>query len=613
MLPILFSHSSYAEHTVSITTSGLETINVVASDDGVSIAGTELNITTTCKSGYNLFLSSTVDDNNLYLDGDPGYNNPNEYFAPSDGVASLALTSNTWGYYYSGENDAPSSSSVFSAVPVVGNFATIRNDSETASTGVIDDTFSLYYGIKASDDLIPGYYSMKRDENEELGKVVYYATLSEDCFRYTVEYNPTGTNLGIPITGTGNVLNQYIAEGVTDNLTTDVYGNPIIDGITYYFMGWNTSQDGTGVQYESGQSVIDLVPVGDIITLYAQWDNCLENRICYYKNNSSANGTMEYQTAASNSSITLLASNYSLPLHGFVGWSEDRNAASKLLNDETVTIYGPNQTIVTGDLSEIGLHLYAIWLEPTGTLQRWNSCDELATGDIIALRDERDDNVYAVAKLVDNKCWVVENMRLDDSVDAQTMIAGSDSLGQGFSVLPASSNNWSMGNTTIQFNNSNSIDGSYLYGYYYSWPAVVASSMSYGSGTTVVSTSICPSGWRLPSGGSALIGLENDYYTLVKSLTGDEPNTNPNTENAYYRGAGYSESIREYPNNFVYSGRWYEDSVLNGGESGFYWTATSYGTGLEAHYLYMDGNMIRPGNGRGGKYYGDVFRCVYDD
>lgn len=613
VLANLFSNNVYAEHSISVSTSGSQDINVLTTT-GVAISEAKVDIATTCHAGYNLTLSTTVDDNNLYLNGDESYRDNHLYFSPSNGTSSLSESDNTWGYYLpSSSTDSPTSSSVFNAVPTAGQIASLRTPAQTSRDTDINDSISIFYGVKASGSLVAGTYTLKDDTNHNTGSLIYYATLPEDCFKYTVKYNPTGTNTGIAVTGTGTVENQTIAEGITDNLTTDVYGNPTIDGITYYFTGWNTAQDGSGVQYSSGQSVTDLATAGTAITLYAQWTACQSNNVCYFKNSLTAEGTMSPQEATSNTSIVLQAPNYSLSEHGFIGWSEDKNAAIKLANHEPVTIYGPNETIAIGDISELGLHLYAVWLESEGTLQEWDGCEDLLIGDVIALRDARNANTYGVAKLADGKCWTIENMRIDDTVDAATMASGSTALGEGFSVLPPSSSEWDTESTTaIQFNNDNLLNGPLSFGGYYSWPAVVASSENYTSYSEIVETSICPSGWRLPVGGNIQSYPNGDYYILMKKLTNKEPDKNINTGYDYYDNETYSNSIRSYPNNFIYSGYWNENDAAFRNRGGFYWTATSYGSSI-AYYFYLDDSIVRPGNTYGNKNHGNVFRCIAAD
>ena len=331
--------------------------------------------------------------------------------------------------------------------------------------------------------------------------------------------------------------------------------------------------------------------------------------IGYYSNATSYVGNMERQPIRyTDVSATLKAPNYIREGYGFAGW----NTAY----DYSGTFYGPNETI-TFDAGQYtdgdkGLSLYAVWVKTKGTMQNWQSCSTLPQNAITALTDSRDNNTYAVAKLADNQCWIIENMRLDDTVDSQTMSAGSDSLGYGFTTLPLSSNNWVSDNTLAQFNDSNlTNDNNYSYGGYYSWPAAVASSASYVSGTETTDTSICPLGWRLPTGGMAITGSDNDFYILIKTLTNEEPNRGQ-TGHGYYEGFDYSNSIRKYPNNFVYSGYWDSgnNTATSRDTSGFLWTATTYGNGINAYYFYLSQTRVRPGDDYIGKYHGNSFRCI---
>ena len=150
-------------------------------------------------------------------------------------------------------------------------------------------------------------------------------------------------------------------------------------------------------------------------------DVCPENSICYYGNGDDGTGTMSNQAASSNSSITLIPSNFSRSGYGFAGWNTEM--------DGTGTNYGPNQAITTGNLSVVGLKLYAKWVPSAGDLQDWDGCSSMTpilhnttTGEITvyansitALTDVRDGSTYAVAKYADGQCWMMESLRLDFS------------------------------------------------------------------------------------------------------------------------------------------------------------------------------------------------------
>ena len=149
--------------------------------------------------------------------------------------------------------------------------------------------------------------------------------------------------------------------------------------------------------------------------------------------------------ADANSTVTLIAPNFKREGYGFAGWSTDFEATA------SSTIYGPNETISTDpanggvDISENGLILYPVWVPSSGTLQNWAGCSSLTpvsynstTGaltatlnSVTALTDSRDGNTYAVARLADGECWMVENLRLDaEGSRGATNIAAAEGYNQ---------------------------------------------------------------------------------------------------------------------------------------------------------------------------------------
>ena len=164
--------------------------------------------------------------------------------------------------------------------------------------------------------------------------------------------------------------------------------------------------------------------------------DCPAGSICYAPNVPGIIGSMDsinsstkiaaspkagvQDNVTSNTEIRLIAPNYKLEGYGFAGWSTDFEVSN------SSTIYGPNETIVAPDVSSNGMILYPVWIASDGDIQQWTGCSDLtiptydsSTGKInatldsvTALRDTRDGNVYAVARLVDGKCWMMENLRL---------------------------------------------------------------------------------------------------------------------------------------------------------------------------------------------------------
>jgi len=400
--------------------------------------------------------------------------------------------------------------------------------------------------------------------------------------------------------------------------------------------------------------------------------DCPAGYVCYAPNASDIEGSMSSLGAITSSpkagrisvgtsaaTINLIAPNYKRAGFGFAGWSTDFEA------DNNSTIYGPNETITieAGSLSTNGMILYPVWIASTGNLQGWNGCSSLADiptsgratlASMTALKDTRDNNVYTVAKLADGKCWMTENLRLNNEATITTANTQSNngSFGGVFTSLPQSVDlNWSSNtsnnlytgltaytlpqlntnNTNIGGKNASGTDLSishntsndhvqwYSYGNYYSWAAAIADTTAHNINNEIVtSTSICPTGWRLPIGGQSTVNTTGDFYILTKTLMdGTEPN-NPNGGYSYYQGtvdgvdlgATASSSLRNYPNNFIYSGYWYGSSALNRGNYGYYWSSSSAYNGNVAYSYSFGGSAVFSGTGSDDKYSGYSVRCV---
>ena len=266
---ILSTTAVYADYTISMTTSGAHSVDVkpgAGGETGTSISEDAITVTTTCPNGYNLTLSTSVNDNNLYLGGDSSNNTAGTYFTPADGTTALSNAANTWGYYYESSNSnntAPTKTSIFNPVPVKGSATTIKTSTSTS------DSFSVYYGVAVSSSMTPGTYKMIPDTNNagHDGAIVYQLTMSQSCLPYTVVFNPTSTAGGTNLSGTGTMNDQIIPAGVATALNSNTFTAPT----GYEFDSWNTAQDGTGTSYTDGQSVTDLTTGGTSITLYAQW------------------------------------------------------------------------------------------------------------------------------------------------------------------------------------------------------------------------------------------------------------------------------------------------------------------------------------------------------
>ena len=380
--------------------------------------------------------------------------------------------------------------------------------------------------------------------------------------------------------------------------------------------------------------------------------------ITYYANASSAQGTMGTKcNLTDGASITLYASNFSRTGYGFAGWSDAYDYAT----NPNAKFYGPMETITVPEgTTANGLSLYAVWVKSVGTLQDANKVAELCgtttTDNILtkaptdgtanlssvsALTDQRDNQTYAIAKLADGNCWMIENLRLDNQYTVgnnQTNPSVTNaSLSQGYNSSfiglagpetadfddSTTANSLYTTETGVQGKNTISGDSTYLgyrfprynnnntsqraanttsagantysYGNYYTWAAAIADTRYYAAGNHNT-TSICPKGWSIPQGNNTNAGF--------KKLDIDMGGTGINQYTAEA-----SKRWRKYPTNFLYSGRFTSSSADSRGSDGTYWSSTA-NSGKNSYYLYLGDTAVYPGSNSGSKYYGYSARCI---
>ena len=637
ILPCPFSASAThgQDYYINLSSSGALEINVAGVGNMTAIGEDNISVSTNCYYGYNFLLSTSVNNNNLYLNGNSANNQSDTYFTPSNGTASLKDNPNSWGYYYnSNASTIPTDTSVFNAVPTLSNPTTLRTPLSTPASSDINDNFNIYYGVSSSSSMPVGTYKMIPDTNNSNndGTLVYQVIMADDCISYKVHFDPSGFFEGQEITGSGTISDQLIYSNVATPLTSELFTAPS----GYYFAGWNTDKDGSGTWYMPGESVINLIYAGATKTLYAQWTDCPGGNICYDANVSNptdVEGEMSNQVvSSSDTSTTLYAPNLKLDGYGFIAWNTKK--------DGTGTNYGPNQTLefTAGRYSTGGLKLYANWKASQGNMQNWSGCSNMNIGDVTALKDTRDNDVYAVAKLADGNCWMIENLRLDaensrDSNQAQgygglfiglaesedtnfkfpspeNSLYKSDQSGDIYGVNGATKSdiyqNQAAGCHYPRYNRNNTNIGGtnasgeslipsptddtntaqwYAYGNYYTWNAAVANTAYYMYSGSEPNTSICQKGWRLPK--------PSEYRALSVALGGLDTAMGSSTAPT---GTEMSYIMRAYPNNYIFAGVYYNTSARLRGQYGKYLTSN---TSASSSYLpinfHMTSTYVVPG------------------
>jgi general secretion pathway protein G len=212
------------------------------------------------------------------------------------------------------------------------------------------------------------------------------------------------------------------------------------------------------------------------------------------------------------------------------------------------------------------------------------------------VHDARDSHTYWVQQLADNKCWMLTNLGYAGSgtstySDTKTLTngtGGSNTYTVASYYVTSPTTNY----TTEPTAPSTSTNGTGQYGYLYNWCAAMgvqatAACANATTPTPVTTTSICPSGWRLP------VGNGGEFTALNTAINGGLTNTDAGligTPWLAQRGG------------FWNSGFFYLGSV------GYYWSSTQ-NSASNAYILFFLSTIVYPANNYN-KYNGFAVRCI---
>ena len=581
----------------------------------------------------------------------------------------------------------------FIADPVSAVSASITTSSQvtlnavTTGTGVAisEDSIGIVatcdqgYNLTVATSVSPNLYLNGDNTNEATfttvdGTSALNSNNNINKWGYTLTANATGDTVFLPLSTTASSLRTVSGTTGTTSETFSIYYG-VKSGQTTAPGSYSMSDDGTIEYYLTMNPLCNMVNIT-------------------YDGNNADEGTMAavHSNVKDGDSVSLVASNFSRAGYGFAGWSLDPNAGTKLLDNDSTNnsiVYGPQETItLPADFSDNDtdndgeVKLYAVWLQSQGNLQGWAGCANLDTAtydsvtgqldftknSVTALTDQRDNDTYAVARLADGNCWMIENLRLDNTASHNSdgfMAQGYGSYsGTGtnygdfvglanseyntFSSTTANSiyysgtqsgtatmnigtgsansrfpryNNLNTASRAVNpisdiFANDNTTGGMYSYGNYYTWHAAIADLTYYNTNNQSASnTSLCPTGWHLPKGGNKTNETNNDFWALVvdEINEGTKPVNYSSSTYPYYNGATEANPVanrlKSYPNNFLYSGNYDSLSAYNRGINGVYWSSTSY-DGSSEYHLGLKNTSVYPGTAYGSKYVASSIRCV---
>ena len=644
---------------VSLDISPMSPNGTFASSEAMNIY-----VSTDHSSGYTLFFDteSGTENGQKLFNGSNFINTiPNMISESEFSDASNSQYSNMWGYKPSKIDGYDNDEDNYLPAPL--GAAEILDTTSSSSDEENEYTISL--GARIAPDLPKGSYSN-----------AFVIIALPNMLAYSISYNENTDD---------EVSNMPEDEsGIVDPDGSVSIGNSIPVREGWDFVGWcdddiggETVCDGR-IYYPGDELEIDQTGGDTNIQLYAIWETtCPANNICYKDNGAGDGYTMPNQSVESYTDVTLYANNYENTGYGFAGWSTEpiKGWSEGYVSSEGVfednlanavsdgKVYGPNDNYPVEDVDSAGQKLYAIWVPVAKTIDNEDysmhglsfqtedlmdieiysedgrtigTLGNQPVGYVTALRDERDDEVYAIAKLADGNYWMIENLRLESentvgednealaqgyavSASNGSFVGLADSEDETFGTEDANSLYYSVtqsGTATMdlgedastrfpRYNNSNvvnhdesvdpNVEDTFSYGNYYTWAASVANvGIIEGEDPNedtidVEGTSICPKGWKLPTGAERYDESLGDYVfgnygQLDIALGGNGEGGYTNTDSIRWRA---------FPNNFIYSGYVNGQSgIEERGVGGYYWSSTSFT--YNAYNLYIMDDWVNP-------------------
>ncbi len=629
-----------SETTLAMTTEDIALTFNVDNPNGTFSASdpTEFTVITNNYSGYTLSISAKEDNaNNSKL-----INDEYQFNSISSASGESDFTNGTWGYKPSKINSA-ANTSYLPAPSYAGDTLDV-----TAAANNEANTYSIALGAKADYSLPAGEYS---------NTFVVTAVGNPVGYQITYDDNTEDTVTNMPSAQTGDVTATEVA------IASEV---PVRSG--YTFNNWCPgtvtttngvdSCDATTLQPDEVLTLSQTTT--NIYALKAMWNRTYT--ITFNANDGT--GTMDPQTITG-SSATLTTNAYTRTGYDFDGWNTAANGSGTGYDDEDT---------FTVPASGTGTTLYAQWqlqLQATTFDQAFAAagkskitvsgnqyyqmqdmtpaiCEAVEIGQTSTLVDIRDNTIYHIGKLADDRCWLLDNLALNllDSNVQTTMInnpsytnADADSLTSLFSgnrtngdnYATAGVSNWtssySYSAPLINVSNKDVLPTAYngrdeplastvtnenwKVGVYYNYCAASAGSYCYGDGTyfstaldkpnTAIDAEydICPSGWRMPTSSNYHTTTRPDggeYLALYIAYSG----TSGTGEGSKY--ANIRKALR-----LPLLGYFDNGSVYDQGRYGYFWSST-YNTGGIMYRLSVT-DRIDP-QSIYYRYYGYSVRCI---
>jgi uncharacterized protein (TIGR02145 family) len=218
---------------------------------------------------------------------------------------------------------------------------------------------------------------------------------------------------------------------------------------------------------------------------------------------------------------------------------------------------------------------------------------------LLTLTDTRNTQSYTIAKLADEKCWMLDNLKIADYVATS---ADTDLNTISTFSIPILENT-GISETDIPHIygpiSGDTGSGSTNYGYAYNWSSATAGETTTsmpGDGTNndIAPNSICPKNWYLPTAGP--VGLDRDYDFLNARMAGL----------SHTQDEEYLLHYWEYQDNWKFNGpfrgvfasrysTWYSEGFGVTDQTNGLWSATASSTTPSfAHIMNVNQTYLLP-------------------
>lgn len=219
---------------------------------------------------------------------------------------------------------------------------------------------------------------------------------------------------------------------------------------------------------------------------------------------------------------------------------------------------------------------------------------------------------YRIAKLADNNCWMLDNLRLGSTASTTELTPADSNIASNFTLPMVVFTTEAVDVSTNPGNNfdtpyaygpvpGDTGEGATNYGYLYNWSAATAGETRTSIASGTAQYSICPAGWRLPTGGDWDSG-KGEFADLDRAFGGTGMS-------AYSGEANIAKWQYTGPFKGVLAGNWYEGFNGQGGWNGPWSSSIKPDSIDDAFSVHSEVDGVLPGfyNGRNA---GLAVRCL---